>query len=574
MERDPSVGRQRALDQWLSLLLMAAGAVGLVWHMIWLGAPMADDAATSVSYGLSLFHGNGLRLTPLSQRVEAFSNPLWVFLSGLSVPLQLEPIRFTQILGEALGVLALVGVYAWGPLAEPRGPRLEDAAAGLSALVTSFAYWSASGMETGLEAFLLAVAGLLLLIELRTGRGSWTGLALALLCLTRPEGVLFAAAAGLFWLVSRGLQRRWPGRQELGILAWLFGVFGGYLLFRSVYFASWLPNTYFAKRHWDFSVRDYFGRFFIAHGVLVVFAGIGVALGLSVPKIRARAAVTLLFTASGAFFAWFAHGDWMRESRFFAPLVPILSGGLAVGLSAVREIVTRLPMRRLAAQSWIPPLVTASVCGLVTLAEKRGARIHSSELKLAPEFSVTWTIPAHERARQALSRFGMRRPLVALADIGGAGLVWRNAEVIDAAGLGDVALAHHAGNLAAMEDYLMAHAPAIIDAHGPSGHLRDMRRLMQDYVQASAVFPELREWNGLWVRRGLSGEEDARCPGGKAPVLALNVSDLIGRMESVAPTAPDEALRLWRCAWAFLPGLSLPELAWRKAQARAAEYRG
>jgi hypothetical protein len=546
-------------------VFIAAGVAWLFWHMAWLSVPMVDDAATSVSYALSLFHGAGLRLTPLSQRVEAFSNPLWVLLSGVGVPLHLDLVPFTQGLGQGLGALALVAFCLWGPLGEGRRLRISDAIPVVASLAAGYAYWCASGMESGLVAFLLGLSGALLLLELRRGKGSFTGLALALLCLSRPEGVLYVFAAGSVWCLAKWRARQRLGLQEAKIAAWLVVVFGGYLLFRRGYFASWLPNTYYAKLGWDFSAGSYFTSFMTVHAVLLALAALGLVVALVVSRLSPGALLPLAYLAAGAFFAWRSGGDWMREWRFFAPLLPVLGAAVAVGLSSVRA---RWPSVRALD---VLALVALAVAGL---AEHGAGVSRGSELKRSPEFPITWTVPAHTHAHDALAHFGIPRPQVALADIGGAGLVWRDAEVIDSAGLGDYALAHHTGNKAAMEDYLLAQLPALVDAHGPSGHLRDMPRLMANYVPAGVVFPELRGWNGLMLLKGLTATEDPACPGGKARVLALGVPALEAELESLATGSPEQAVALWRCAWRYQPEEALPQKPWRSAQADAAEARG
>jgi hypothetical protein len=554
-------------EEKLALALVLGGVAGLIWHMAYLAAPMVDDAATTVSYGLTVFHGGGLRLTPASQEVEGFSNPLWVLLSGLSVPLHLDGPRFTQRLGQALGCLALLAFALWGPLAGGRRLRLEDAGVVLAAAVPSYAYWCASGMETGLEAFLLGVSGLLLLWELRRGEGSYVGLALALLCLTRPEGVLFAACAAGLFVAVRLRARKWPGRQEFEIASWLILVFGGYLVFRRLYFSVWLPNTYFAKLGWDFSVGQYVTGFLTAHAPLVAAGLLGALLGLTVGATRLRAALVLLWVGAGGFFIWHAHGDWMREWRFFAPLVPLWGAGLSAGL----EAFLAFPIGRLRPWANAAVAVLVLAVGIAGLAK---ARERSRDLKSNPEFHIAWTVPAHEGALRAIARFGTRHPVVAIADIGGGGLVWREADVVDDAGLADYAMAHHAGNMPAQEDYLLGQAPLLVDAHGPSGFVRDLPRFIRDYVPANGLTPELRSWGGLMVLRGVTDREDPRCPGGKRAVLGLDPKALSSRIESLAPNDPAGARRLWRCAFGYQPEENLPPLTWRRQVARESKRRG
>src|SRR5687767_12000355 len=207
--------RGSRLESWLTAALVLGASVGLMYHCRYLHIPIVDDAGISLAYGHTFFSGQGLRATPYSQPVEGFSNPLWTLLLGLSLPLRLEPASYAHVLGIAFGVLALPAFSLWGPAAEGRRLRLEDTLGPIvAALNPTYASWISSGMETGLQAFLMGLAGLFVLRELRTGGSAHAGWALGLLCLTRPEGVLYAAAAGALWVMSRGLERRWPGRQE------------------------------------------------------------------------------------------------------------------------------------------------------------------------------------------------------------------------------------------------------------------------------------------------------------------------------------------------------------------------
>ncbi len=199
------------LESWLTAVLVLGASVGLAYHCRYLAMPIVDDAGISLAYGHTFFSGQGLRLTPHSPPVEGFSNPLWTLLLGLSRPLRLEPASYAHVLGIAFGVLALPVFSLWGSAAEGRRVRLEDTLGPIvAALNPTYAYWISSGMETGLQAFLLGLSGLFVLRELRMGGSSHAGWALGLLCLTRPEGVLYAAAAGALWVVSRGQERRCP----------------------------------------------------------------------------------------------------------------------------------------------------------------------------------------------------------------------------------------------------------------------------------------------------------------------------------------------------------------------------
>jgi hypothetical protein len=257
----------------------------------------------------------------------------------------------------------------------------------------------------------------------------------------------------------------------------------------------------------------------------------------------------------------------MREWRFIAPLVPLFGAGVSVGLSRLRGISFGFFQRwgHLAAGATVLVLLAATWVQ---------TRARSLDLKRSPEFPITWTVPAHEGARRAISGIGMRHPEVAIADIGGGGLAWRDADVIDDAGLADYALAHHANNMPAQEDYLISQAPLLVDAHGPSGYVRSLPRFIQGYVPANDLSPEVRSWGGLMVLRGATAQEDPRCPGGKQEVLGLDVGTLSARVESLAQGDPVTAKRLWRCALGYWPDQKLPGSSWRERLANEAADRG
>lgn len=556
-------------EPWVASGLILAAMMALAYHCGYLAVPMVDDAAISLAYGLTFFAGEGFRVTPVSQPVEGFSNLLWTLLLGLSRPLRLEPEPYAHGLGILFGMLALPAFALWGPASGGRRPRVEDALAPwVAALNPTYAYWISSGMETGLETFLLGLSGAFLLRELRTGGSSHVGWALGLLCLTRPEGALFTVAAGLLWVVHRAGQRRWPGRQEAWIAAWLLALVGGWMVVRWGYFADVVPNTYYAKRFWNFDPRKYLTDFFGTYETLWRLAAVGLGLGLlgAVAGVR-RAVLVALFGGCGVYFAWSSRGDWMREWRFLAPLVPLLGAAMAVGLSSVRHVAARVAARgwALPARGLVAGVSVACVALLLPALKQSAAR--APGVKASPELPYEFIAG---KARELLRRteaLGQVRPLVAYPDLGGLAVVMRNAEVLDVAGLADYALAHHADNPAALEDYLVSEGPPIlVDVHGPSGYLGGYQRLMTQFHYLG---------HSLWQLKGLSATEDPRCPGGKAATLALDAKALAARFEAdIREGRVEEGLRRWRCVFAYKPLRELPDEEERERLADLAEERG
>ena len=512
-----------------------------------LGAVVVDDAAISLRYGLTLFQGHGLRLTPVSQPVEGFSNPLWTVLLGLAYPLHLSPVAFMRWLGILLGFAALPVFALWGPCARGGRLQLEDAIVpALAALNPSYLTWIASGLETGLFALLLGLAGVALLRE----RGGWLGIALGLLCLTHPEAPLLVLGAVGVWALGLGLARRRPGAPEARLVIAGAVIAGGYLLFRLWYFADLLPNTYYAKRPWDFHAAEYIGGFVRAYAPLIALWIVGLGLACVRGFRHARAPLLATLWIAAAFvFAWVAKGDWMGEWRFFAPYLPLFGVPAAAAISAWRA---REGLRWPAIA--LLPLLTAGG-GIGSVGRYAWVKGH-------PQFPYDFVAGNAQRVRALCNQLGQRRPLLGMPDLGGLAMEVPQAEIIDVAGLADYAVAHHSLERQVIEDYLVSEGPPVVlDVHGPSGFVVQYRRLMGHYAR-----------RGPWlVLRGLSATEDPRCPDGKARALALDGPGLVSALRGdLAQGQEERAIRRWRCAFAYQPDERLPSAEQRRSLSREA----
>lgn len=520
------------------------GAIGLavlatMVHAALLRVPVVDDAAISIAYGQTFFAGAGLRLTPASPPVEGFSNPLWVFLLGLSGPLHLEPLAFSRRLGILLGALALAFVALAVPASTGRRLRPVDAVGPLLlAASPNYAYWICSGMESGLHALLLVASVWSLVRDFRLGQGLTSGLLLAGLALTRPEAPLVVLAAGALWALWLFRERRWPGRAEGRLVGVLALVCGAYLVFRWAYFARVLPNTYFAKQYWGFRADRYLLGFARAYPVPLVLATLLGALGLVSRTARRPASLALAFIASDVVFVWVVKADWMAEWRFLGPLWPLLGILVSAGLCALADLSTRrtLPFP----PRLVPLLASAAVLLLAVPAEL--SRFDATRRDAG--FPATFVRDNALTLRRRLRGLGVEQARVGLADIGGAGLALRGDRIVDVAGLADYAMAEQGGNFPAMEDYLVGEGlPDVVDAHGPSGHVGGFGRLMRHYRPIGG---------GVWLLDGLGPGRDPRCPGGAVgSVVAMDPGEIRVQLERLIDTNdPGGAIDLVRCVQA------------------------
>src|SRR6185295_13134955 len=197
---EPAAGARRGAHALAALLALVA----LVWWgtHAWRERFLSDDAFISFRYADHLARGLGL-VWNAGERVEGYTNFLWVLLMAACLRLGLAPETCSQVLGVASG-LALLACAFWagggGLLGRLRGALV---ALGL-ALHGSFGAWCTSGLETMFFAFLVWAATWRFLYERRTPERDprVSALLFALAALTRPEGALFAGLAGLCLLLE------------------------------------------------------------------------------------------------------------------------------------------------------------------------------------------------------------------------------------------------------------------------------------------------------------------------------------------------------------------------------------
>lgn len=246
------------------LILLTLTAVGLQLTLIFW---VVEDAAISFAYARHLAAGEGLVTFPGGERVEGYSNPLWTFLIAAFYVVGVHGFISNKVLAA---VFAAVTVPLTWAIAREARPHRVDAvpllAAALLAGSAQFAIWGAGGLENSLLNVLIAAAIWRALVEARRGGVPWSALLWLGVALTRPEGILYAAAGGFWSMVFRAWRQgdavREAARSGEGLgravwsgvwptLAWLglfFVPFGAYHAWRYSYFAWELPNTYYAKK--------------------------------------------------------------------------------------------------------------------------------------------------------------------------------------------------------------------------------------------------------------------------------------------------------------------------------------
>ena len=422
-------GPARAPRPLLSLVCIAAGFAGFVIGAVDCLNFTVDDSFISLRFAENWASGAGLVFNP-GERVEGFSNLLWTVLLGVlarfGVRQQAGPFELliaAKLLGcaFAFGALVVLSLQLWAGRDDPDPERAHPllALAVLGAGTTfSFALWSLSGMETGLCAFCVTLAGCLMLRALRrtelTGapaRGLFmaAGIAFGVLSLVRPEQIaIWGLALAISFLVGPSALRRPLLDSALPTLL----VFAGLLAWRWSYYGQLVPNSVVAK--WGGGATYVLlGAKYALAAVVCTVGVLGLAV-LALPALlSAGADVRFLAAYCASYLAFIAvsGGDWMPGFRFIVPLVPLL--WLLAVSAAVRLVDAAFP--KLA-----PRTVALAVAGLAFASMMNGRALVRAlaDFPTGIKQRVWVTTPERIDVAKELSRLVPHGTTVAIGECG------------------------------------------------------------------------------------------------------------------------------------------------------------
>jgi len=293
-----------------------------------------DDIYITLRYAANAAAGLGPVYNP-GEAVEGFSNPVWLALLAWLQAVVAGPramVLAAKLIGLASGLLALA-LTAGLARRDEAGADYWGAAPLLVGVSGYFAFWCASGMETGFHSLLVLLAVGLLVRSLETHRRAWrvlAGLGFGVVAISRPEGAVFLVAA----IAARGLLLRRDGRRpdaaDAGFVALALLPLGLYFLWRHAVYGLWWPNTFYAKAGGGLGTWLDGARYLLAALGPALWGNMLVAplllTGL-VPwtKAQPRTVVLLAAVAAQAGFIVVGGGDWMPGWRFVTPVVPLLA---------------------------------------------------------------------------------------------------------------------------------------------------------------------------------------------------------------------------------------------------------
>jgi arabinofuranosyltransferase len=359
-----------------SFAALALG-VGLLVHLrAW--AFVCDDAFISFRYARNLGRHGALvyNVDPL-ERVEGYTNLLWVLILALGELVGLAPETLAPVLTAAASLVSLLLVALisaalrrrFGPKRkegreagseDPRAFALVDLLGpALLVLTPEFVVWASGGLETSL-ALALALAAMVAWLR---GRIEWAAACSALAGLTRVDALLGIAAFGVGWLAVVGLTAKprpaipWR-RVAIASLVFAAPLLAS-LVVRKLYYGEWLPNTWAVKHHGAL-LRDSYGvgylKFWADRLGLIGLAPLALLL-------RPRHLILALPIATQLVWAWSIGGDFMAYGRFLLPATTLLALLIGLALAEGRESLAARVPRRWLDGAWAA-LALALVVGL------------------------------------------------------------------------------------------------------------------------------------------------------------------------------------------------------------------
>ena len=209
---------------------------------------LCDDAMVSMRYAKNLAHGYGLVWNPGGERVEGYTNPLWVIymafwhlfpISGAKVSLPI------QISGLAFLVASLLLIERIAHDVSGKNKYVSIGAVLLTASYQPINFWAIRGMENSILGFIIILAVYRALGCLR--QRSFDPLLFVILgvgILIRIDAVVLFIGIALFLILALPENRKKNIFFALSIFALIITAT---TLLRYFYYKDILPNTYYAK---------------------------------------------------------------------------------------------------------------------------------------------------------------------------------------------------------------------------------------------------------------------------------------------------------------------------------------
>ncbi|MCX6639383.1 MAG: glycosyltransferase family 39 protein [bacterium] len=207
-----------------------------------------DDAMISMRYAQNLAHGDGLIWNPDGEKVEGFTNPLWVLFMTVFHLFPISPAKISLCIQISGALFLLVNLFLVRSISRNLFSGDEfyaHAAVFLTAFYLPLNNWALQGMEVSLLTLLISLVVYLMMRSLKSKRfNPWIYLILGIGIWVRMDMAVPYLIVWLFLVISDRSSR--PRHIGWGLSLFALSILSQ-TLFRWWYYGDLLPNTYYLK---------------------------------------------------------------------------------------------------------------------------------------------------------------------------------------------------------------------------------------------------------------------------------------------------------------------------------------
>ncbi|MBI3194423.1 MAG: tetratricopeptide repeat protein [Ignavibacteriae bacterium] len=321
--------------QWIKRIELAGliALIGLLYYHAKHFNFIQDDSFITFRYVKNFAEGHGLVFN-IGERVEGYTTFLWTILLAVPAILNFDLISISQIIGVLFGLATL---YLMVRLSRDFSSSSRPIGFSLIAVLflasnSAVAYWSISGMETGMFMFLTVLSVWLYIKERKQEmKFAYAPFAFVLLSLTRPEGMYLFGLTMMHFVAEVFLDKERNRKEEFkrltlwgALYAVPIGLFMGWRLF---YYGWLFPNTYYAKAGFS---KEYFNAgvdYFWQFAGMDLFWGALLVVPITILLWKRRSSETLYL--SFLILTYTAYivsvgGDVLPNFRFFISILPLI----------------------------------------------------------------------------------------------------------------------------------------------------------------------------------------------------------------------------------------------------------
>ncbi len=300
-----------------------------------------DDAMISMRYAFNLVHGNGL-VWNAGQRVEGFTNPLWVIYMALFHLMPIPLAKMSLALQISGAVFLGVNLFFVRGIVEHFTDDLPTmlAATAFTAFYAPLISWGLLGMEVSLLALMLTASVWMILKNGLQRFTPWLYVLLAFSTLVRIDmAVPYVVILATLFVV----QKQYRKQHLLWGITLLVLFLGGQTIARALYYGQWLPNTYYLKvQGWPFSLRIMRGLYALSwFAYYTNWALFLLPLTIYFTRRDWKVTLLILIIAGQLAYSVYVGGDAWEDhggaNRYIAIVMPLFFAVFAVSAESLRQ---------------------------------------------------------------------------------------------------------------------------------------------------------------------------------------------------------------------------------------------